>query len=155
MIRDGDPHDYGFLRGIGGFWSSLCALSQASGAHGGVDGGTKQMVYVIGTSFTLELALKAAYEETLGRVATWIRGPDHAATDVISARQAADYAAFLRQALGIAGISAVTPPNCKARATASATGNGPPRSDWNTAPRRPTPKRSRPPSPMSAPMRCG
>lgn len=97
VIRDGDPHDYGFLRGIGGFWSSLCALSQASGAHGGVDGGTKQMVYVIGTSFTLELALKAAYEETLGRVATWIRGPDHAATDVISARQAADYAAFLRQ----------------------------------------------------------
>ena len=68
VIRDGDPHDYGFLRGIGGFWSSLCALSQASGAHGGVDGGTKQMVYVIGTSFTLELALKAAYEETLGRV---------------------------------------------------------------------------------------
>ena len=37
VIRDGDPHDYGFLRGIGGFWSSLCALSQASGAQGGVD----------------------------------------------------------------------------------------------------------------------
>ncbi|NHF72880.1 hypothetical protein [Paracoccus xiamenensis] len=97
VIRDGDPHDYGFLRGIGGFWSSLCALSKASGPHGGVDGGTKQMVYVIGTSFTAELLLKAAYEETLGRIATWVRGPEHAATDAISARQAADYAAFLRQ----------------------------------------------------------
>lgn len=97
VIQDQDPHDYGFLRGIGGFWSSLCALSRASGPHGGVDGGTKQMVYVIGVSFTAELLLKAAYEETLGRVATWIRGPEHAAADVISARQAADYAAFLRQ----------------------------------------------------------
>ncbi|MBA4491062.1 hypothetical protein [Paracoccus sp. S1E-3] len=97
VIRNGDPQDYGFLRGIGGFWSSLCALSRASGAYGGVDGGTKQMVYVIGTSFTLELALKAAYEETLGRAVTWIRGPTHAAADAISARQAADYATFLRQ----------------------------------------------------------
>ncbi|MFD1795169.1 hypothetical protein FQV27_14160 [Paracoccus aurantiacus] len=97
VIRDGDPHDYGYLRGIGGFWSSLCALSKASGAHGGVDTGTKQMVYVIGTSFTAELLLKAAYEETLGRIATWIRGADHADADEISARQAADYAAFLRQ----------------------------------------------------------
>lgn len=33
----------------------------------------------------------------MGRVATWIRGPDHAAADDISARQAADYAEFLRQ----------------------------------------------------------
>lgn len=97
VITDADPHDYGFLRGIGGFWSSLCALSKASGGHGGVDGGTKQMVYVIGVSFTAELALKAAYEETLGRVATWIRGPNHAEADRISARQATDYAAFLRQ----------------------------------------------------------
>ena len=97
VIRDGDPHDYGFLQGIGGFWSSLCALSTTSGQMGGFDGGTKQMVYVIGTSFTAELALKAAYEESFGRVATWIRGADHAAADDISARQAADYATFLRQ----------------------------------------------------------
>lgn len=97
VIATEDPQDYGYLRAIAGYWSSLCALSEQSAAHGGVDTPTKQMVYVIGASFTLELMLKAAYEETLGRITTWIRGPEHVAGDVISARQAADYAKFLQQ----------------------------------------------------------
>lgn len=97
VIGQGDPHDYGYLRAIGGFWSSLCALSEQAGAHGGVDGGTKQMVYVIGVSFTAELAFKAAYEETLGRVTTWVRGGARALSDDLSAQQAANYAAFLQQ----------------------------------------------------------
>ncbi|WP_420006133.1 hypothetical protein [Arenibacterium sp. LLYu02] len=97
VIATEDPHDYGYLRAIAGYWSSLCALTEQSAAHGGVDTPTKQMVYVIGSSFTLELMLKAAYEETLGRVATWIRGPEHVVSDVISARQAAEYAKFLQQ----------------------------------------------------------
>ena len=35
VIETGDPHDYGFLRSIFGFWSSLCDLSRVSGAYGG------------------------------------------------------------------------------------------------------------------------
>lgn len=97
VIAAGDPHDYGYLRAITGFWSSLCALSQQAGAHGGVDAGTKQMVYVIGVSFSAELLLKAAYEETLGRVATLVRGEGRTATDDLSAQQAASYTAFLQQ----------------------------------------------------------
>lgn len=97
VIATGDPHDYGFLSGIGGFWSSLCSLSRAAPAHGGFDGPTKQMVYTIGVSFTAELLLKAAYEETLGRLFAALRGPQRAALDDLSATQAADYAAFLQQ----------------------------------------------------------
>ncbi|MBV7407973.1 hypothetical protein [Maritimibacter sp. DP1N21-5] len=97
VIADGDPHDFGYLRAIGGYWSSLCALTKASGALGGVDGSTKQLVYVIGVSFTAELLLKAVYEETLGRIATWIGGRERAPLDELSARQAADYARFLQQ----------------------------------------------------------
>ena len=97
VIRDGDPHDFAFLDAIGGFWSSLCRLTRASAAHGGVDGGTRQMVYTIGVSFTAELLAKAAYEETLGRLSAALRGPDHAATDVVSAGRAAQYATFLQQ----------------------------------------------------------
>jgi len=97
VIRAGDPHEFAYLRAITGFWSSLCALTETSAAHGGIDAGTRQMVYVIGTSFSLELALKAAYEETLGRIATWLRGPDRATTDALSAKQAAAYARFLQQ----------------------------------------------------------
>ena len=97
VIRTGDPQDYGFLSAIGGFWSSTCALSQASGPHGGFPWETKQMVYTIGVSFTAELALKAAYEETVGRLSVALRGPDHAPLDDLSAKQAADYAVFLQQ----------------------------------------------------------
>jgi hypothetical protein len=97
VIRTGDPADFGFLSSIGGFWTSLCALSTASGDHGGFPWETKQMVYTIGVSFTAELLLKAAYEETLGRIATWIRGFDHAPLDDLSAGQASDYATFLQQ----------------------------------------------------------
>ncbi|MFA3917308.1 hypothetical protein [Ruegeria hyattellae] len=97
VISTGDPHDYGYLRSIGAFWSSLCHLSERSAAHGGIDGSTKQMVYVIGSSFTLELMMKAAYEETIGRVATMIRGSVRTETDDLSAQQAAGYARFLQQ----------------------------------------------------------
>lgn len=95
-IAHADPHDFGFLRAIAGFWTSLCPLAEMADAHGGFTTESRMTIYTIGVSFSAEMALKAAYEETLGRVATWVRGPDHAALDRLSAQQAADYAAFLQ-----------------------------------------------------------
>jgi hypothetical protein len=97
VIRTGDPQDFDYLSSIGGFWSSFCSLSRATAVHGGADRDYQTMVDVIGVSFTAELLLKAAYEETLGRVATWVRGPGRSPLDDLSARQAADYAGFLQQ----------------------------------------------------------
>ena len=97
IISTGDPHDYRFLPSIAGYWSSLCELTRTAASHGGVDGSTKQLVYVIGASFSFELALKAAYEETFGRVATLIRGDARTPLDDLSAAQATDYAKFLQQ----------------------------------------------------------
>lgn len=97
VIETGDPHDFGYLRAIGGFWSSLCTLSAVSGPHGDIDGATKQMIYVIGVSFTAELLLKAAYEETSGRLIAAMRGPEKAPLDDLSAKQAQAYAEFLQQ----------------------------------------------------------
>jgi hypothetical protein len=97
VIRTGDPHDFGYLSAIGGFWSSTCALSLASGAYGGFNGVIKQTIYTIGVSFTAELLMKAAYEETVGRLFTLLRGDIRAPLDDLSARQAADYAVFLQE----------------------------------------------------------
>ncbi|MEM7425279.1 MAG: hypothetical protein AAF441_04245 [Pseudomonadota bacterium] len=97
VIRNGDPHQYAFLRSIRDYWSSLCALTEASSAHGETAGPVKQMLYVIGVSFSVELLLKAAYEETVGRLFAWMRGPEPAALDSLSARHARDYASFLQQ----------------------------------------------------------
>jgi hypothetical protein len=97
VISTGDPHDYAFLPEVGRFWSSLCTVSQASGPHGGVPFDTKTMLYTIGVSFTLELGFKALYEETFGRVAALLRGPERAELDNLSARMSTDYAVFLYQ----------------------------------------------------------
>ena len=97
VIQLGDPHDYKYLKSISGFWSSLCALSKKSASHGGFDFETKQTIYSIGVSFSAELVLKGFYEETLGRVSTWIRGDQHSRLDEVSAQQSADYAKFLQQ----------------------------------------------------------
>lgn len=97
VIRTGAPHDFGWLASVTGYWRALCTLTEESAALGEIDGGTKQLVYVIGVSFTAEMLMKGAYEETLGRLAVALRGEERAALDDLSARQAADYARFLRQ----------------------------------------------------------
>lgn len=97
VISTSDPHDYRYLSSIGGFWTSLCSLSQASGPHGGFPSSFKQTIYTIGVSFSAELLAKALYEETIGRAATWMRGDTRAPLDDLSADQAEQYSAFLQQ----------------------------------------------------------
>jgi hypothetical protein len=55
------------------------------------------MVATIGVSFTLEMGLKAAYEETLGRLTAYWRGDQKTPQDIVARDMAGDYAAFLRQ----------------------------------------------------------
>ena len=97
VIRTGDPHAFGYWGAIGGYWSSLCTLTRESAALGEIDTATKQLVYVIGVSFTAEMLMKGLYEETLGRLATVLRGAGRAPLDDLSAEQAARYARFLQQ----------------------------------------------------------
>lgn len=97
VIRQDDPHAFDFLAAIGGYWRSLCMLTRASGDLGRIDSATRQMVHVIGVSFTVEMLMKAAYEESLGRAVAWLRGPERSRLDKMSAEQAARYATFLQQ----------------------------------------------------------
>lgn len=97
VIATGDPHDFGYLRAVAGFWTALCPLSEASAEMGGVTTDSKMTIYTIGVSFTAELLAKALYEETVGRVVTVLRGEGRAALDDLSAEQAAKYAVFLQQ----------------------------------------------------------
>lgn len=97
MIRSGDPHDFGYFRAIAGFWSALCPLKERAAAMGGMTSDSKATIYTIGVSFSAEFLAKAAYEETVGRVATWVRGAERSPLDDLSATMAADYAIFLQQ----------------------------------------------------------
>jgi hypothetical protein len=70
---------------------------EVADGHGGADWGTRSMIHTIGVSFTAEMAVKAAYEETIGRTTAWVRGREKTPQDKAVAATAADYAAFLRQ----------------------------------------------------------
>jgi hypothetical protein len=97
VLKTSDEYDFDYASSVWRFWESTCALTRVADAHGGADGDTRLMLYTIGASFTLEMGLKAAYEETVGRVFAAVRGPVKSPQDVVAATMAADYAAFLRQ----------------------------------------------------------
>jgi hypothetical protein len=96
-LRTGDEHAFGYASSVAGFWRSACAVMQVADAHGGADWSTRSTIHTIGVSFMVEMGLKAAYEETVGRAAAWLRGPEKTPQDEAIAAMAADYAAFLRQ----------------------------------------------------------
>ena len=97
VVRRGDESGFAYGRQIAGFWTSLCRLSRVVTGRGPVGTDTKVMLYTIGWSFTAELAVKGAYEKTLGRLFEWLRGPGKTAEDEFAARDLQSYAEFLRQ----------------------------------------------------------
>lgn len=96
-LKSGDEHQFDYWSSVKDFWSSDCALTEIADAHGGADSATRMTIATIGVSFTLEMGLKAAYEETIGRLAALWRGAEKSPQDIIARDMAADYAAFLRQ----------------------------------------------------------
>ena len=97
VLRGGDGSEFAYGRQIAGFWRSLCRLTRVVTARGAVGTDTKVMLYTIGWSFTAELAIKGAYEKTVGRTFEWLRGPGKTAEDAFVARDMEAYAQFLRQ----------------------------------------------------------
>lgn len=96
VLKRGDEHRFGYLAAIRDFWVADCALTRAADRRGGADADTRIMIVTIGVSFTLEMLLKAGWEESIGRIAAWWRGPDKSPQDLVARDMAVDYAAFLR-----------------------------------------------------------
>jgi len=96
-LKTSDEYAFPYFSSIRGFWSSTCTLMRTADGHGGADFETRSMIHVIGVSFTLEMAIKAAYEETIGRATAWWRGGAKTPQDKVIADIAVNYSAFLRQ----------------------------------------------------------
>ena len=88
---------FDYLSAISGFWTSLCGTTRAASRTGDVTAGQKATNYIIGVSFTAEMAIQGAYERSLGALTAWWRGPEPTAEDRFNARLLAEYAVFLRQ----------------------------------------------------------
>lgn len=102
VLVAGDPHDFAYWPAVTGFWSALCAVTREADSLGEAGLDAKLTIYTVGASFTLEMLAKAAYEETLGRLALMIagtpeNGDEPSAQDGVEARMAETYGAFLHQ----------------------------------------------------------
>jgi hypothetical protein len=97
VLKSSDEHAFPYAASIAGFWSSACELNRVADRHDGGDFATRATMYTIGVSFTVEMAMKALYEETLGRLFALLRGPQKTSQDQYAATMAAEYGAFLQQ----------------------------------------------------------
>ena len=89
------PSDYPYMRDVKAFWQTTCAVNRIAAARPG-GGDAKVMIYTIGLSFAAEMAIKAAWEKTVGTFFEWTSGYT-SADDRHAARVQSDYAAFMNQ----------------------------------------------------------
>lgn len=96
VLESGDEHEFDFTSSIVGFWSSFCAANRLAAQRGATELDDRIPIHIAGAGFTLDMALKAAYEETLGRLFVSNRGEEKTPQDERAARVAQDQALFLR-----------------------------------------------------------
>lgn len=90
------PSGYPYFGAIGQFWAYY-GEARAQARPYPYNLGYNVMVSVIGGSFTLENAIKGAYENTIGRVSEWtLTGDQRTPEDEFAAAMARDYVRFIR-----------------------------------------------------------
>lgn len=95
FIKDQPPSAYPYFGAIGQFWGYYWNAYQATREKYGFNWGYHLMVFVIGSSYTVENALKGLYENTIGRLSEATRN-DLTPEDQLAARVAQDYVDFIR-----------------------------------------------------------
>lgn len=94
----GQPHPsgYPYFGSIGQFWGYYRDAYNATREHYPFNWGYHVMVFVIGSSFTAENAIKGLYENTVGRISEWVADNTVTAEDRFAASVAQDYVDFIR-----------------------------------------------------------
>jgi FAD/FMN-containing dehydrogenase len=89
------PHGFPFARSIGEYWHNWGQVARAYRKDNPKDGRYSLMLGVIGVSYSVEYALKGAYENTVGRASAWTSGGRMTDEDRYAHHVAAEYATFI------------------------------------------------------------
>ena len=89
------PSDYSYFGDIAQFWRAYGAVYAATRAVYPSPTGDHIMLAVIGSSFSVEYALKGLYEETLGKLSEWTSHHQLVEEDHYASKVAQDYATFV------------------------------------------------------------
>ncbi len=94
-IRDRLPTDFPYVASIGQYWVHYREANLLTRREYPFNWGYQVMLWVIGTSYSVELALKGLYENTVGRVTGWTTGGAASDADRYAHAVAADYGRFI------------------------------------------------------------
>lgn len=94
--RAHDPSTFPFLGHIRQFWQGYAAVWNATRGRYPFNGGYHVMIMVIGTSTTVEYAIRGAYETVFGRLAELTRRHGFTSEEKLAARYAQEYVDFIR-----------------------------------------------------------
>jgi hypothetical protein len=97
VTRASSESAFDYLRSISGFWSSLCGARRATSAARPPTQDQMITDYIIGASFTAEMAVQGLYERTIGALTAAWRGSDRTKEDEFNQALLDDYAKFLEQ----------------------------------------------------------
>jgi hypothetical protein len=89
------PSGYSYFGDIAQFWQAYCRMYSVTRAIYPFPAGDHIMLAVIGSSFSVEYALKGLYEKTVGRLSEWTSRHEPVAEDFYAAQVAENYAAFV------------------------------------------------------------
>ena len=95
FVKTRPPDEFPFLGHIRQFWQGYAAVAREANAGYPMNMGYHAMIWVIGTSTTVEYLIKSAYETVIGRVARATHD-EPVDEDRFGARFAQDYVDFIR-----------------------------------------------------------
>jgi hypothetical protein len=88
------PSGFSYLGSIRQYWRYYGAVCDATKQAYPFSAGNHVMLGVIGSSFSIEYALKGLYENTVGRLTEWLAGHD-TPEDAFARNTATEYGAFM------------------------------------------------------------
>ena len=94
FIAKEKPSHFPYFTSIGQFWSGYCQVYGITKRNYPFNVGDHLMEAVIGTSFSVEYAVKGVWENTIGRVSEWLGGTQ-TEEDVYAAKVAQEYSNFI------------------------------------------------------------
>ena len=97
VTEQGSESDFRYASSIAGFWRSLCRATRQASGSGPATSDQKLTNYIIGFSFTAEMALQGAYETSIGALSAATTDHGKTAEDAFNLALLQDYAAFLYQ----------------------------------------------------------
>ena len=89
------PSAFPYGAAIGQYWRTYCDVVRVTRSQYPLNVGDHVMLSFIGTSFSVEYAVKGLYEHTVGRLTEWLRGPTLTREDRYAQAVAREYADFL------------------------------------------------------------